>query len=166
MASFSVDEVSRECVLEMLRLEDRWRKSDTMQELYDRTRHLLSDQVERYIQRNVLKAFGFAPSVENLSQFWTIRAKYEGDQVRTADLPAQGIVVLASHMRLCHTYTQEIMSSVIYLRYAHLLHDCSIPVGSAPPDATLVALDDARPTTLSNYWKTNEKLVVMAGSMT
>lgn len=40
-----------ETVLAMLRTEDRLRKSDEMQELYDRTRHLAGDQVERFIQR-------------------------------------------------------------------------------------------------------------------
>lgn len=91
--------------------------------------------------RNVLKKFGFAPSVENLNRFWKIRAKY-GDE------------------------DEEIMSSVIYLRYAHLLHDCTIPVGSDAPDADLVTLNDKKPVKLSDYMKENEKLVVLAGSMT
>lgn len=180
-AIFDVDAVPRDTVLAMLRTEDRWRcvagrggppagaaayafflavhsKSDEMQALYDKTRHLLSDQVERYIQRNVLKcgsgqkenhrdslthlsrAFGFAPSVANLSRFWQIRSRYETDA--------------------------EIMGSVIYLRYAHLLHDCTIPLGAPAPDASLVTLDESRPTSLSAYWTQHPQLVVMAGSMT
>jgi hypothetical protein len=58
------------------------------------------------------------------------------------------------------------MNSVIYLRYAHLLHDCTIPVGSDAPDASLVTLDGAVSTTLSHYWKQHRNLVIMAGSMT
>ena len=98
------------------------------------------DKVEQYIQRSVLKAFGFAPTQENLERYWQIRAKYEGDA--------------------------EMMGSVIYLRYAHLLHDCTIPLGARCPDATLVTVDGERPVRLSDYMGAHEHLVVLAGSMT
>ena len=90
--------------------------SPEMQALYDRCNHVAGDQVERFIQRNVLKRHGFTPSVENLAEFWKIRAKYGDDD-------------------------REVMESVIYLRYAHLLHECTIPLGAAAPDATLVTMD-------------------------
>lgn len=96
--------------------------------------------MERFIQRNVLKAHGFAPSVDNLNRYWEIRAKYEEDE--------------------------EIMDSVIYLRYAHLLHDCTIPVGSEAPDAALVTLDGGHPTTLGRYFREHRSVVILAGSMT
>ena len=137
---FSLDEVPRDTVLSMLRTEDRLRKSDEMQALYDQMSHVVGDQVERYIQRNVLKMFGFTPSMDNLSRYWQIRAKY-GDNDR------------------------EVMDSVIYLRYAHLLHECQIPLGAQCPDASLVALD-GNFVSLSDYMANHERLVVLAGSMT
>lgn len=78
--------------------------------------------------------------MENLSRYWKIREKYEEDR--------------------------EIMESVIYLRYAHLLHDCTIPLGEKAPYADLVTLDDKKPVKLSDYMNKHEKLVVLAGSMT
>ena len=139
-AVFDVEEESRDVVLAMLREEDRRRKSDAMQKLYDDTKEIRDDQVEQYIQRSVLKAFGFAPSQANLQNYWKIRAKYEGDA--------------------------EMMASVIYLRYAHLLHECVIPLGAPCPDATLMTVDGERQVRLSDYMRDHEHLVVLAGSMT
>jgi len=139
---FDVAAVSRDTVLAMLRTEDRLRKCDEMQLLYDACRDVVGDQVERFIQRNVLKKFGFAPSVENLERYWQIRAHYGDDD-------------------------REVMESVIYLRYAHLLHDCTIPLGAPCPDADLFTLaDEPQPVTLGSYMRQNERLVVLAGSMT
>jgi hypothetical protein len=78
--------------------------------------------------------------VENLSRYWEIREMYEEDE--------------------------EIMNSVIYLRYAHLLHDCTIPLGGECPDASLVRLDGKKPVMLSDYFRENENVVILAGSMT
>lgn len=141
METFDVRQVPRETVLAMLRAEDRMRKSDEAQALYDAGKDLLGDQVERFIQRTILKLFGFAPSVENLSRFWQIRAHY-GDNDR------------------------ELMESVIYLRYAHLLHECRIPLGAPCPDADMFSLDDGQPRTLASYMQEHPNLVVLAGSMT
>ncbi len=139
--TFDVEIESRAVVLGMLRDEDRRRKSDAMQKLYDDTREeFKDDRVEQFIQRGVLKAFGFAPTQANLENYWKIRAKYEDDE--------------------------EMMQSVIYLRYAHLLHECTIPLGAPCPDATLVTVDGERPVRLSDYMGANERLVVLAGSMT
>ncbi len=137
---FDVHTAPREQVLAMLREEDRRRKSDTTQQLYDDTKHLLGDQVEQMLQRSVLKAFGFAPSQENLQRYWQIRTLYEDDS--------------------------EIMNSVVYLRYSSLLHSCAIPLGGPCPDASLVTVDGERPVLLSSNMKSHEKLVVLAGSMT
>jgi hypothetical protein len=139
--AFDVDEAPRATVLAMLRDEDKRRKSDVMQKLYDDTKdEFKDDAVEQYIQRSVLKAFGFAPTQANLANYWKIRAKYEEDA--------------------------EMMSSVIYLRYAHMLHECTIPLGAPCPDAALVTVDGERPVRLSDYMAAHEHLVVLAGSMT
>merc|ERR1712137_826176 len=140
LKEFDVDEVPRDLVIQMLKYEDRLRKSPEMQALYDRCNHVAGDQVERFIQRNVLKRHGFTPSVENLAEFWKIRAKYGDDD-------------------------REVMESVIYLRYAHLLHECTIPLGAAAPDATLVTMDQ-KPCRLPDYMQQHDKLVILAGSMT
>ena len=137
---FNLDEVPRATVLDMLRAEDAMRKSDEMQQLYDKTRHIEGDQVERYIQRNVLKGFGFIPSVENLRSYWGIRAHYGDDD-------------------------DELMDSVIYLRYAHLLKECSLTLGDACPDASLFSLDGIS-RKLTNFIEDNDYLVILAGSMT
>jgi hypothetical protein len=140
-SAFDVDVAPRAVVLAMLREEDKRRKSDAMQKLYDDTRDdFKDDRVEQYIQRSVLKTFGFAPSQANLDNYWKIRAKYEDDE--------------------------EMMSSVIYLRYAHMLHECTIALGAPCPDAALVTVDGERPVRLSDYMAAHEHLVVLAGSMT
>ena len=119
--------------------------------------------MERYIQRNVLKAAGFSPSVENLQRFWQIRDVYEEDQVGGA---GGGEGSAREGVGTERRAGQEIMGSVIYLRYAHLLHDCSIPLGAAAPDASLVRLDDGAAVALSDYWRAHANLVILAGSMT
>lgn len=126
--------------LVLRRYEDRLRKCDEMQQLYDNTSDVAGDMVERYIQRNVLKRFGFRPSVDNLQRYWQIRAHYGDDDA-------------------------ELMGSVIYLRYAHLLRDCALPLRSAAPDASLVTLDGNN-TRLSDYMRAHRTLVVLAGSAT
>ena len=141
MEVFDLAVVPRETVIAMLRLEDRLRKCDEMQALYDRCRRVVGDHVERFIQRQVLKRFGFLPSVANLERYWGIRAKY-GDDDRV------------------------LMESVIYLRYAHLLHECTIPLGAACPEADLVTVDDERPVKLSDYTLQHEHVVLLAGSIT
>jgi hypothetical protein len=136
-----LDEVPRATVLAMLRAEDALRKSNEMQALYDKASHVQGDQVERFMQRHVLKAFGFAPSFANLRRYWGIRAKYGDDDA-------------------------ELMETVIYLRYAHLLRHCTIPIGAACPDASLLALDGTVRSLQHDYMDKHEMLVVLAGSMT
>ena len=91
------------------------------------------------MQRRILRQHGFAPSLDNLRRYWSIRSYYEDDD--------------------------EIMQSVIYLRYAHLLKDCPLDLGSLVPNCSLVALDGTT-TSLNQYATNNQQLVILAGSIT
>lgn len=137
---FRLDEVSRDVVLSMTTAENEMRISDEVQNAYDRMHEVSrsSEGVELFIQKQVLSIFGFQPSNEGLVEYQRILSVYGGDE--------------------------QIMDSVVYLRYSHLYRPIT-ETGHLATDVVLHDLDGGA-VSLFDLTDNGRPTVIMAGSIT
>jgi hypothetical protein len=136
-----ITKTPRSRVIDLLKTEDSLRRSHEVQLTYD-TLHdeigFSSEIIEDYVQRKTLQKLGYIPSLQNLSEYRTIRQHYCKDS--------------------------EVMNSVMYLKYAHLYKPCPIVLGRQAPNAVLCDLLGKK-RMLMDFAK-KKPLVIMAGSIT
>ncbi len=125
---------NRETLLEMLQAEDKIRRSQEIQELYDQLKNNL--ELENVLQKNLLQSFGFEPTEENLLRYRRTRVFYADDQ--------------------------EIKNAVMYIKY-DIMKKGDLRINDLAPDINLYHLDGSQ-TNLLEFMKQDRPLIVVGSS--
>lgn len=143
---FIVKSVDREKVISMLKDEQTIRYSKNIQELYtqqfynrDANPEIERVNIEREIQKFILRKNGFNDDYFSLTEYWKIPTFYKEDD--------------------------EVRNSSFYINL-NIFKEPSLNVGDDMTDISCIHYDNMNPTTLSYLMKPNRPLIILAGSMT
>jgi hypothetical protein len=146
LSLFSVDTVSRETVLKMLKDEEKAKYSPEIQQAYS-DQYQLSQKyhnldrvnIDVEIQKYILRQYGFSDSAESLAGYWKVPSTYWHDA--------------------------EVKDAVFYMRY-NIFDYPDVHVGDPIVDCDLVEYTTGTTKRLSSLQNGERPLVILAGSMT
>lgn len=142
---FKINSVNREKILEMVKEEQKVRYSKGIQEAY--TSQFYNSQkegyervnIEREIQKYILRKFGFTDSIESLQEYWKIPSTYWNDE--------------------------EVKNSIFYMKL-NIFQYPNVKLEDELIDVPLVNYKTNAITSLSSLQTPGKPLVILAGSMT
>ena len=145
MTDFEIDSVSREKILEMVKEEQSVRYSKGIQEAYT-TQYYASKHenyerinIEREIQKYILKKFGFKDDMNSLEQYWKIPSTYWNDE--------------------------EIKNSIFYMKL-NIFQYPKVKIDDNMIDTFLIDYNTNANISLSSLETSGKPLIILAGSMT
>ena len=146
MTEFDINCVTREKVLEMVKDEQTVRYSKGIQEIYTEQYYASSNNpnyklvnIEREIQKHILRKYGFTDDETSLSGYWKIPSTYWNDE--------------------------EVKNSLFYMKY-NIFKYPSVKVGDQMIDIELLDYKTNKNVSLSSLQRADRPLVILAGSMT
>lgn len=145
MIDFDINSVSRENVIEMLKEEQTVRYSKGIQEAYTKQFYASNNEnyervnIEREIQKYILRKFGFKDSESSLEQYWKIPSTYWNDE--------------------------EVKNSIFYMKL-NIFQYPKVNIGDKMIDTEVVDYKTNAIISLSSLETPNKPLILLAGSMT
>jgi hypothetical protein len=146
MVDFDINSISREKILEMVKEEQTVRYSKGIQEIYTLQFNNISNNknyervnIEREIQKYILRKFGFKDDIDSLEQYWKIPSTYWHDE--------------------------EVKNSIFYMKY-NIFQYPKVKIDNELIDVPLINYNTDDIINLSSLQKTKRPLVILAGSMT
>lgn len=143
---FQINSVNREKVIEIVKEEQKVRYSKGIQEAYTAQYNALSQNrnyervnIEREIQKYILRKFGFDDSIESVQEYWKIPSTYWNDE--------------------------EIKNSIFYMKL-NIFQYPKIKLEDNLIDVSLVNYKTNAMTLLSSLQTSGKPLIILAGSMT
>lgn len=143
---FKIHEIPRSLVIDMLREEQVIRYSKGIQEAYTQQFYAQQNnpnyevvQIEREIQKYILRKFGFKDDDNSLREYWKIPSTYWNDE--------------------------EVKNSVFYMKL-NIFQYPKVSVGDDLIDVNLVEYLTNKTVSLISLQTQNRPLVLLAGSMT
>ena len=142
---FQINSVNREKILEMTTEEQKVRYSKGIQEAYttqfynSKNDNYERVNIEREIQKYILRKFGFTDSIESLQEYWKIPSTYWNDE--------------------------EVKNSIFYMKL-NIFQYPNVKLEDELIDIPLVDYKTNNIVSLSSLQKPNRPLVILAGSMT
>lgn len=142
---FQINSVNREKILEMTTEEQKVRYSKGIQEAYttqfynSKNENYERVNIEREIQKYILRKFGFTDSIESLQEYWKIPSTYWNDE--------------------------EVKNSIFYMKL-NIFQYPNVKLEDELIDVPLVDYKTNDIVSLSSLQKPNRPLVILAGSMT
>ncbi len=142
---FQINSVNREKILEMTTEEQKVRYSKGIQEAYttqfynSKNENYERVNIEREIQKYILRKFGFTDSIESLQEYWKIPSTYWNDE--------------------------EVKNSIFYMKL-NIFQYPNVKLEDELIDVPLVNYKTNDIVSLSSLQKSNRPLVILAGSMT
>lgn len=145
MTDFKIDTVSREKVLEMVKEEQSVRYSKGIQEAYTQQFYASKNEsyervnIEREIQKYILRKFGFKDDDNSLEHYWKIPSTYWDDE--------------------------EVKNSIFYMKL-NIFQYPKVKVDDNMIDTQLIDYKTNSSISLSSLETPGKPLVILAGSMT
>ena len=145
MTEFDINLVTRDKVLEMVKEEQIVRYSKGIQEAYTQQFHASKNDnyervnIEREIQKYILRKFGFKDTMNSLEQYWKIPSTYWNDE--------------------------EVKNSIFYMKL-NMFQYPKVKIDDDMIDVELINYKTNEIALLSSLENTNRPLVILAGSMT
>lgn len=145
MTEFDIRYVGRDKIIDMLQSEQTVRYSKGIQEAYTSQFNALKNSsyervnIEREIQKYILRKFGFNDTTTSLEQYWKIPSMYWNDE--------------------------EVKNSIFYMKL-NIFQYPSVHVNDNMIDVPLINYKTDDITYLSSLQTPNKPLVILAGSMT
>ena len=142
---FQINSVNREKILKMTTEEQKVRYSKGIQEAYttqfynSKNENYERVNIEREIQKYILRKFGFTDSIESLQEYWKIPSTYWNDE--------------------------EVKNSIFYMKL-NIFQYPNVKLEDELIDVPLVDYKTNDIVSLSSLQKPNRPLVILAGSMT
>lgn len=142
---FQINSVNREKILEMTTEEQKVRYSKGIQEAYttqfynSKNENYERVNIEREIQKYILRKFGFIDSIESLQEYWKIPSTYWNDE--------------------------EVKNSIFYMKL-NIFQYPNVKLEDELINVPLVDYKTNEMVSLSSLQKPNRPLVILAGSMT
>ena len=142
---FQINSVNREKILEMTTEEQKVRYSKGIQEAYttqfynSKNENYERVNIEREIQKYILRKFGFTDSIESLQEYWKIPSTYWNDE--------------------------EVKNSIFYMKL-NIFQYPNVKLEDELIDVPLVNYKTNAITSLSSLQTPGKPLVILAGSMT
>ena len=142
---FQINSVNREKILEMTTEEQKVRYSKGIQEAYttqfynSKNENYERVNIEREIQKYILRKFGFTDSIESLQEYWKIPSTYWNDE--------------------------EVKNSIFYMKL-NIFQYPNVKLEDELINVPLVNYITNDIVSLSSLQKPNKPLVILAGSMT
>ena len=142
---FQINSVNREKILEMTTEEQKVRYSKGIQEAYttqfynSKNENYERVNIEREIQKYILRKFGFTDSIESLQEYWKIPSTYWNDE--------------------------EVKNSIFYMKL-NIFQYPNVKLEDELINVPLVDYKTNDIVSLSSLQKPNRPLVILAGSMT
>ena len=142
---FQINLVNREKILEMTTEEQKVRYSKGIQEAYttqfynSKNENYERVNIEREIQKYILRKFGFTDSIESLQEYWKIPSTYWNDE--------------------------EVKNSIFYMKL-NIFQYPNVKLEDELINVPLVDYKTNNIVSLSSLQKPNRPLVILAGSMT
>ena len=142
---FKINSVNREKILEMVKEEQKVRYSKGIQEAYttqfynSKNDNYERVNIEREIQKYILRKFGFTDSIESLQEYWKIPSTYWNDE--------------------------EVKNSIFYMKL-NIFQYPNVKLEDELINVPLVDYKTNDIVSLSSLQKPNRPLVILAGSMT
>lgn len=142
---FQINSVNREKILEMTTEEQKVRYSKGIQEAYttqfynSKNENYERVNIERKIQKYILRKFGFTDSIESLQEYWKIPSTYWNDE--------------------------EVKNSIFYMKL-NIFQYPNVKLEDELINVPLVDYKTNNIVSLSSLQKPNRPLVILAGSMT
>lgn len=143
---FKIHEIPRSLVIDMLREEQVIRYSKGIQEAYTQQFYAQQNnpnyevvQIEREIQKYILRKFGFKDDDNSLREYWKIPSTYWNDE--------------------------EVKNSVFYMKL-NIFQYPKVSVGDDLIDVNLVEYLTNKTVSLISLQTQNRPLVLLSGSMT
>jgi hypothetical protein len=143
---FKIHEIPRSLVIDMLREEQVIRYSKGIQEAYTQQFYAQQNnpnyevvQIEREVQKYILRTFGFKDDDNSLREYWKIPSTYWNDE--------------------------EVKNSVFYMKL-NIFQYPKVSVGDDLIDVNLVEYLTNKTVSLISLQTQNRPLVLLAGSMT
>ena len=142
---FQINSVNREKILEMTKEEQKVRYSKGIQEAYttqfynSKNENYERVNIEREIQKYILRKFGFTDSIESLQEYWKIPSTYWNDE--------------------------EVKNSIFYMKL-NIFQYPNVKLEDELINVPLVDYKTNDIVSLSSLQKPNRPLVILAGSMT
>lgn len=142
---FQINSVNREKILEMTTEEQKVRYSKGIQEAYttqfynSKNENYERVNIEREIQKYILRKFGFTDSIESLQEYWKIPSTYWNDE--------------------------EVKNSIFYMKL-NIFQYPNVKLEDELINVPLVDYKTNNIVSLSSLQKPNRPLVILAGSMT
>lgn len=137
---FSIENVAKEKIIRMLKMEQLLRYSDLVQDMYDLQLNQKGDPelIEKTIQEFVLIQNGYDTSTFSINNYQSIGSFYCNDK--------------------------EVIQAVHYLRI-NMLQDCPIKENQSIIDVDLLDLN-SQSINLFSIYNVNKPLVILSGSIT
>jgi hypothetical protein len=145
MIDFEINSVSREKILEMVKEEQTVRYSKGIQEAYTQQFHASKNKnyervnIEREIQKYILRKFGFKDDDKSLEQYWKIPSIYWNDE--------------------------EVKNSIFYMKL-NIFQYPKVKIDDEIIDTPLINYKTNEPISLSSLETPGKPLIILAGSMT
>ena len=142
---FQINSVNREKILEMTTEEQKVRYSKGIQEAYttqfynSKNENYERVNIEREIQKYILRKFGFTDSIESLQEYWKIPSTYWNDE--------------------------EVKNSIFYMKL-NIFQYPNVKLEDELINVPLVDYKTNNIVSLSSLQKPNRPLIILAGSMT
>jgi len=145
MTEFEINSINREKILEMVKEEQVVRYSKGIQEAYTQQFHASKKEgyervnIEREIQKYILRKFGFKDDENSLEQYWKIPSTYWNDE--------------------------EIKNSIFYMKL-NIFQYPKVKIDDNIVDVELISYDTNANISLSSLENLGKPLIILAGSMT
>lgn len=142
---FNINLVTRDKIIEMLKEEQIVRYSKGIQEAYTKQYYAMKDDnyekvnIEREIQKFILRKFGFTDNLKSLKQYWKIPSTYWKDE--------------------------EVKNSIFYMKL-NIFQYTKLNINDNMIDTQVINYKTNENMLLSQLELTNKPLVILAGSMT
>lgn len=145
MTEFEINSVTRDKILEMVKEEQVVRYSKGIQEAYTQQFHASKNDnyervnIEREIQKYILRKNGFKDDLSSLEQYWKIPSTYWNDE--------------------------EVKNSIFYMKL-NIFEYPKVAINDNLIDIQLINYNTDNITYLSSLQTSGRPLVILAGSMT
>jgi len=145
MTEFKIVSVNREKIIEMVKEEQIVRYSKGIQEAYTQQFHTSKNEnyervnIEREIQKFILRKFGFKDDTDSLYQYWKIPSTYWNDE--------------------------EVKNSIFYMKL-NIFQYPKLKIDDHMIDVPLIDYNTDTINSLFSLQTHNRPLVILAGSMT
>lgn len=143
--NFNINLVSRDDVIKMVKEEQVVRYSKGIQEAYteqyyaSKNNNYKSINIEREIQKFILRKFGYSDNENSLAEYWKIPSTYWNDE--------------------------EVKNSIFYMKL-NIFQYTKSKIDDKMIDTTLIDYKTNQNLLLSSLERPNRPLIILAGSMT